>query len=71
MYETIFYVPTTTLKFAHAFLSKPEDCTPSDALLAQDVIIGAIRAIEARDYAVDSSETHKKKLKVGFHRSAT
>ena len=67
VYETIFYVPTTTLrKFAHAFLSKPEDCTPSDALLVQDVIIGSIRAIEARDDAVDSSETTRRNSKLGF-----
>ena len=67
VYETIFYVPTTTLrKFAHAFLSNTEDCTPSDDLLVQDVIVGAIRAIEARADAVDSSETTRRNSKLGF-----
>ena len=67
VYETIFYVPTTTLrKFAHAFLSKPEDCTPSDALLVQDVIIGSIRAIEARDDRGRFFETTRRNSKLGF-----
>ena len=67
VYETVFHVPTTTLKrFARAFLSKSSECTPTDALVVQDVIIGAIRAIEARADAVDLAETMRRNSKMGF-----
>ena len=48
----------------------PEDCTPSDDLLVQDVIVGAIRAIERARRCGGFFGDDEKKLEVGFHGSA-